>query len=210
MKSTPVLPAWHFYVPKLVSVMQRGYSAADFKHDALAGLTVAIVALPLAMALAIASGTTPEKGLITAIIAGFFVSALGGSRYQVGGPTGAFVVVVYDVITRFGYDGLIIATIMAGLMLMVAGFAGIGLIIKYIPQPVITGFTAGIAVIIFSSQIGEFLGLKTGKLPGDVLEQWQTYVAHWQGVDWLTCGIALFAYEIPPKGAENYKPPADI
>lgn len=200
------MPRWRYYVPKLVSAMQEGYRFATLRADAFAGLTVAIVALPLAMALAIASGTTPDKGLITAIVAGFLISALGGSRFQIGGPTGAFVVVVYNVIDKFGYDGLIVATLMAGVMLVIAGIAGLGLVIKYMPQPVITGFTAGIAVIIFSSQVGEFLGLKTGKLPGDVIAKWQVFIDTLHTFDWATAAIAacsllmiVFARRYAPK-----------
>ena len=156
----PVTPAWHLFVPKLITVLREGYRARDFRDDAIAGLTVAIVALPLAMALAIASGTTPDKGLVTAIVAGFIISALGGSRFQIGGPTGAFVVVVFNVIHAHGYDGLVLATLMAGVMLLIAGVARFGDWIKYIPDPVVTGFTSGIAVIIFSSQIGDLFGLR--------------------------------------------------
>src|SRR5688572_21562288 len=151
--------SWHLFIPKLYTVLREGYSARALGQDAIAGLTVAIVALPLAMALAIASGTTPDKGLVTAVVAGFLISALGGSRFQIGGPTGAFVVVVFDTIARHGYDGLVIATLLAGLILIAAGFARFGTWIKYIPDPVITGFTAGIAVIIATSQIKDLLGL---------------------------------------------------
>ncbi|HYD98404.1 MAG TPA: sulfate permease [Alphaproteobacteria bacterium] len=163
------------FTPKLATVLREGYGLAALRADALAGLTVAIVALPLAMALAIASGTTPERGLFTAIVAGFLISALGGSRHQIGGPTGAFVVVVYDVIGRHGYDGLILATLLAGLMLVAAGWARLGSVIKYIPYPVVTGFTAGIAVIIFSSQIKDLLGLRMESVPADFLEKWAAY-----------------------------------
>ncbi|MBE2191567.1 MAG: STAS domain-containing protein [Alphaproteobacteria bacterium] len=176
---------WHLYVPKLFTVLQEGYSLKFFRADALAGLTVAIVAIPLAMALGIASGATPDKGLITAVVAGFLISALGGSRVQIGGPTGAFVVVVYNVIGRHGYDGLLIATMMAGIMLLIAGAARLGTWIKYIPQPVITGFTAGIAVIIFSSQIRDFFGLEIEKVPGLFLEKWKVY---WDARDSLNLG----------------------
>jgi sulfate permease, SulP family len=126
-----------------------------------------VVALPLAMALAIASGTTPERGLFTAVIAGFLISALGGSRLQIGGPTGAFVVVVFATIERHGYDGLLLATLLAGAMLILLGLARLGTIIKYIPYPVVTGFTSGIAVIIFTSQIKDFLGLELASVPAD-------------------------------------------
>jgi sulfate permease, SulP family len=153
--------------PKFVSALQEGYSWRTFADDLLAGLTVAIVALPLAMAIAIASGTTPERGLYTAVIAGFIISALGGSRYQIGGPTAAFIVVVYATIQRQGYDGLLIATFIAGLLLILAGFLRLGTYVKYIPYPVVTGFTAGIAVSIFMTQVRDLLGLKVSDLPAD-------------------------------------------
>ena len=171
----PHTPAWHLFVPKLYTTLRQGYGAADFRDDFIAGLTVAIVALPLAMALAIASGTTPDKGLVTAVVAGFLISALGGSRFQIGGPTGAFVVVVFNVIDSYGYDGLVLATLMAGIMLVVAGIARFGTWIKYIPAPVVTGFTAGIAVIIFSSQVADLLGLEMGKVPAEFLEKWAAF-----------------------------------
>ncbi|MGE0113291.1 MAG: SulP family inorganic anion transporter [Steroidobacteraceae bacterium] len=174
---------WHLFVPKLFTVLRQGYGLGNFRHDLIAGLTVAIVALPLAMALAIASGTTPDKGLITAVIAGFLISALGGSRFSIGGPTGAFVVVVYNVIDKFGYDGLLIATLMAGALLIMAGLARLGTWIKYIPEPVVTGFTSGIAVIIFSSQVKDFFGLSMDKVPAGFLEQWSAYWQHFNGVD---------------------------
>ncbi|HUD52595.1 SulP family inorganic anion transporter [Parvibaculum sp.] len=163
----PAESRWSLFIPKLVTVLREGYGAAEFRQDFIAGLTVAIVALPLSMALAIASGATPDKGIITAVVAGFLISALGGSRFQIGGPTGAFVVVVFNVIAQHGYDGLILATMMAGLMLIAAGLLRIGTYIKYIPQPVVTGFTSGIAIIIASSQIKDFFGLVVDKVPGD-------------------------------------------
>ncbi len=169
---------WRIYIPKSITVIaQEGYRLADFRADALAGLTVAIIALPLAMAIAIASGTTPDKGLITAVIAGFVISALGGSRFQIGGPTGAFIVVVYGVIAQHGYDGLVLATLMAGAMLIVAGLLRFGDWIKYIPEPVVTGFTAGIAVIIFTSQIRDLLGLTTANVPAEFVAKLQTFWA---------------------------------
>ncbi|WP_339830157.1 SulP family inorganic anion transporter [uncultured Parvibaculum sp.] len=164
-------PQSSLMVPKLVTVLREGYGFAAFRADFIAGLTVAIVALPLAMALAIASGTTPDKGLITAVVAGFLISALGGSRYQIGGPTGAFVVVVFNVIAVHGYDGLVIATAMAGVMLIGAGLLRVGTFIKYIPQPVVTGFTAGIAVIIAVSQVKDFLGLTPEHEPAEFFEK---------------------------------------
>jgi SulP family sulfate permease len=159
----------------LVTVLQEGYDLRRFLADATAGLTVAIVALPLSMALAIASGTTPDRGLYTAIVAGFLISAFGGCRFQIGGPTGAFVVVVFNVVATHGYDGLVLATLMAGLLLILAGFAKLGTFIKYVPHPVVTGFTAGIALIIFSSQVAEVLGLRLEENPAAFVEKWFTY-----------------------------------
>jgi|TARA_R100000322_G_scaffold167388_3_gene135207 SulP family sulfate permease len=152
-------------------VLREGYRFADFRSDFIAGLTVSIVALPLSMALAIASGTTPDKGLVTAVVAGFLISALGGSRFQIGGPTGAFVVVVFNVIAVHGYDGLVLASAMAGLLLIGAGLLRVGTFIKYIPEPVVTGFTAGIAVIIATSQIKDFLGLSLENEPAEFVEK---------------------------------------
>ena len=168
-------PASHQFVPKLVTILRRGYGWDDFRHDAIAGVTVAVVALPLAMALAIASGTSPQKGVQTAVIAGFLISALGGSRVQVGGPTAAFVPVVFVVIERFGYGGLILCTLLAGLMLIAGGLLRLGTLMKYMPQPVITGFTAGIAVSIFLSQVKDFLGLRMGAAPGNSLSRISAY-----------------------------------
>jgi sulfate permease, SulP family len=158
------------FAPKLLSVFREGYGLAAFRKDAVAGLTVAIVALPLSMAIAIASGTSPEKGLYTAIVGGFLISALGGSRFQVGGPAGAFIVLVAAIIERHGYDGLLLASMMAGLMMMAIGFFKLGTLIKFIPPPVTLGFTAGIAVIIFASQIKDLLGLSLAqKEPGALI-----------------------------------------
>ncbi len=158
------------FTPKLVSVFREGYRWDDLRADTLAGLTVAIVALPLAMAIGIASGTTPDRALITAIIAGGLISALGGSRVQIGGPTAAFIVVVFNVIQTHGIDGLILATFIAGLMLILVGFLRLAVLIKYIPYPVIVGVTAGISVAIFVSQIRELLGVNV-KLPGEFLSK---------------------------------------
>jgi SulP family sulfate permease len=172
------VPAWHLYVPKLFTVLRGGYRIDDFRHDLAAGLTVAIVALPLAMALAIASGTAPGKGLHTAIVAGLLISALGGSRVQIGGPTAAFVPVVFTVIERFGYSGLILCTVLAGLMLIAAGLLRVGTLMKYMPQPVITGFTAGIAVSILLSQVKDLLGLHMGPVPADFFARLTAYGQH--------------------------------
>ena len=143
------------FTPKLITTLKEGYGPARLRADLVAGLTVAIVALPLAMALGIASGASPREGLITAVVAGFLISLLGGSRVQIGGPTGAFVVIVAGVIAAHGYAGLLLAMTMAGAILIIAGYTGVGRLMRFIPMPVVTGFTAGIAVIIASSQIGE-------------------------------------------------------
>ena len=155
------------FTPKLITILSEGYGLSALRADIMAGLTVAIVALPLSMAIAIASGTTPERGLYTAIVGGFLVSALGGSRFQIGGPAGAFIVLVAAAVDRHGIDGLVLATAIAGLLLMAAGFLRLGTYIKFIPYPVTVGFTAGIAVIIFASQIRDLFGLTlTAKEPG--------------------------------------------
>ncbi len=189
---TPGHPAaWRLYVPKLVSVLRQGYPARDLRRDLLAGLTVAIVALPLSMALAIASGASPAVGLHTAIVAGFLISALGGSRVQIGGPTAAFIPVVFNVIDRYGHDGLVIATLMAAAMLVLAGLLRLGTLMKYMPQPVITGFTAGIAVSIFTSQVKDALGLDIDKLPAEFFARWETYFAHLGSFSIAAAGVAL-------------------
>jgi sulfate permease, SulP family len=184
-------PYWRLYVPKLVTVLREGYDLRRLRADALAGLTVAIVALPLSMALAVASNTTPDRGLYTAIVAGFLISALGGSRFQIGGPTGAFVVVVFNVVAAYGYDGLVIATMMAGVMLILAGFAKLGTFVKYVPTPVVTGFTSGIALIIFTSQVAEVLGLRLGQNPGGFVEKWTTYAAALGTFEPATFAVAM-------------------
>jgi SulP family sulfate permease len=181
--ATPAVPApprhasvWTAFRPKLIDTLIEGYGFGALRADTIAGLTVAIVALPLAMALAIASGTTPEKGLLTAFLAGAAISLLSGSRFQVGGPTGAFVVVVFNVIAKFGFDGLVLATLMAGGLLLVAGLARLGAWIKYIPEPVVAGFTAGIGIVIATSQIRDLFGLSMNHVPADFLAKW---VAMW-------------------------------
>ena len=182
---------WKLFLPKTVTVLRQGYGFGDFRADGVAGLTVAVVALPLAMALAIASGATPEAGLVTAVVAGFLISALGGSRFQIGGPTGAFVVIVYGVISKHGYDGLLMATLMAGAILVVAGLARVGSLIKYIPDPVTTGFTSGIAVVILASQIPDLLGLTAAEIPAEFIPKMQ---ALWAARDTLTpAAVALSA-----------------
>ncbi len=161
-------------IPKLVTTL-RGYTRQQFLADATAGVIVGVVALPLAIAFAIASGVSPERGLITAIVAGFIISALGGSRVQIGGPTGAFVVIVYGIVQKYGVDGLTVATIMAGIILVCFGLGKLGNTIKFIPFPVTIGFTSGIAVIIFSSQLKDFFGLSMGPVPADFLAKWEAY-----------------------------------
>ena len=161
--------------PKFFTTI-KNYSKEQFMTDLTAGIIVAIIALPLSIALAIASGVTPEKGLHTAIIAGFLISLLGGSRVQIGGPTGAFMVIVYGIVTKFGVNGLIIATIMAGMIMILMGLMKLGNAIKYIPYPITTGFTSGIALTIFSSQINDFLGLGIESIPPEFLGKWSLYM----------------------------------
>jgi SulP family sulfate permease len=169
-------------VPKLATVLRRGYGLADLRADLIAGLTVAVVALPLAMAIAIASGATPDKGLTTAIVAGFLISLLGGSRVQIGGPTAAFIPVVFVAIERFGHGGLLLAMLLAGVMLIIAGLLRVGTWMRYMPKPVITGFTAGIAVSIALSQINDALGLGMATVPADFLARIHAYARGASGV----------------------------
>jgi len=182
-------------VPKSITTL-KSYNRSQFSADLVAGVIVGIVALPLAIAFAIASGVTPDRGLYTAIIAGFLISALGGSRVQIGGPTGAFVVIVYGIIQRFGIDGLIVATLMAGVILIVLGVARLGAAIKFIPHPVVVGFTSGIAVIIFSSQVKDFLGLKVGTLPAEFIPKWTVMSTHLGSIDGTTAGVSAVALAI--------------
>ena len=164
------------WLPKTFTIL-RGYTRAQLFADLQAGVVVGIVAIPLAIAFAIASGVSPEKGLVTAAVAGFLISLLGGSRVQIGGPTGAFVVIVYGIVQRFGIDGLIVATIMAGVMLVVIGAVRLGSVIKFIPHPVVIGFTSGIAIIILSSEVKDFLGLRMGALPAAFVPKWTAMIA---------------------------------
>lgn len=164
----------NFFRPKFFTTI-KNYSKEDFLGDLTAGIIVAIVALPLSIALAIASGVTPEKGIHTAIIAGFLISFLGGSRVQIGGPTGAFMVIVYGIVAEYGLDGLIMATMMGGFIMVLMGLFRMGSVIKFIPFPITTGFTSGIAITIFSSQIKDFLGLKIENVPPEFLEKWKAY-----------------------------------
>ena len=182
-------------VPKLFTTLEN-YSWPQFRSDALAGVIVGIVALPLAIAFAIASGVTPDRGLTTAIVAGLLISVLGGSRVQIGGPTGAFVVIVYAVVQQHGVDGLLIATIMAGVMLVGLGVARVGAVIKFVPFPVTVGFTSGIALIIFSSQIKDLLGLQMGEVPSPFLEKWIAYGRAADTISPWTVGMAALTFAI--------------
>lgn len=181
--------------PKLFSTL-KDYSIRQFAADAAAGVIVGIVAIPLAIAFGIASGVSPERGLFTAIVAGFLVSVLGGSRVQIGGPTGAFVVIVYDIVQRYGTDGLVIATFLAGVMLVVAGVLRMGAVIKFVPRPVTVGFTSGIAVIIFSSQIKDLFGLDMGAIPAHFIEKIAAYAEHSGGVNLpaLVIGVGTVSF----------------
>ncbi len=182
-------------VPKLVTTL-KDYNRQQFASDLTAGVIVGIVALPLAIAFAIASGVSPERGLITAIVAGFIISALGGSRVQIGGPTGAFVVIVYGIVQKYGLEGLTAATLMAGFMLLAMGFAKLGSVIKFVPTPLVTGFTSGIAVIIFSSQVKDFLGLRMGDVPANFLEKIVAYSRNLDSVSGASIGVAALALAI--------------
>ncbi|MEO7314588.1 MAG: sulfate permease [Ginsengibacter sp.] len=181
--------------PKIFDTLKT-YNRKQFSKDVMAGIIVGIVALPLAIAFAIASGVGPEKGLITAVIAGFIVSAMGGSRVQIGGPTGAFIVIVYGIVQMYGVNGLIIATLMAGVMLIIMGFARLGAVIKFIPHSLIIGFTSGIAVIIFSSQIKDFFGLTMGAVPADFLEKWRDYFLNLQSINIYAAVIGILTIAI--------------
>lgn len=180
------------FTPKLCTTLKE-YSKEQFFKDFTAGIIVAIIALPLSIALAIASGVSPEKGLHTAIIAGFLISMLGGSRVQIGGPTGAFMVIVYSILMKFGINGLILSTIMAGIIMILMGFLKLGSIIKFIPFPITTGFTSGIALVIFSSQIKDFLGLNIGDVPAEFISKWSLYINTIHSLDIATTLIGLLA-----------------
>jgi sulfate permease, SulP family len=195
------------FTPKIVTVLREGYDGAKLRADVVAGLTVAIVALPLSMAIAIASGVGPERGLYTAIVGGFLVSLLGGSRYQVGGPAGAFIVLVAASVARHGADGMMLAVFMSGLILLAIGYLRLGTYIKFIPYPVTVGFTAGIAVIILASQIKDFLGLRLGGAePGPLIEKLPVLFAALPSltvpafaIGLLTVGMVVLARLFAPK-----------
>lgn len=176
--------------PKLLTTLQD-YSLPQFRADIFAGITVAMVAIPLSIAIAIASGADPAKGLITAVVGGFMISLLGGSRVQIGGPTGAFIVVVYGVVARHGYDGLVLATLMAGAILVLAGLLRAGSLVAYVPEPVVNGFTIGIGVIIGTSQLKDFFGLTIAKLPADFLPKMEALWAARGTVSWPTLAAGI-------------------
>jgi SulP family sulfate permease len=194
------------FTPKLVTILAEGYGLGALRADIVAGLTVAIVALPLSMAIAIASGATPARGLYTAIVGGFLVSALGGSRFQIGGPAGAFIVLVAAAVDRHGIDGVLLATAMAGVFLTIAGFLRLGTYIKFIPYPVTVGFTAGIAVIIFASQINDLLGLTLpGKEPGPIVPKLAAFAAASATLNPIAVAIALLSIGLIV-GARKWRP----
>ena len=181
------------YTPKSVEILRKGYSLALFKRDCISGLTVSIVSLPLAMALAIASGLTPAQGLYTAIVAGFVIALMGGSRFQIGGPTGAFAIVVLEVLQSYGYNGLIASMILTGILLIAAGFMKLGSYIKYIPYPVIIGFTAGIGLILITSQVKDFLGLTRDDIPSAFLQRWYIYIVSIPQTNWAAAFIGFLS-----------------
>lgn len=182
--------------PKLVTVLREGYTGRKFLSDLTAGVIVGIVSLPLAIAFAIASGVKPEQGLYTAVVAGFLIAALGGSRAQVSGPTGAFIVIVYGVVQKYGYEGLAVATIIAGFLLVGMGFARMGVLLKFIPYPVIIGFTSGIALIIFSSQIKDFFGLGLEQVPAEFVEKWIAFGEHFSTYNPNALGVGAASLAI--------------
>lgn len=193
------------FKPKLFTVL-KGYNAQAFQKDLFAGIIVGIVALPLAIAFAVASGVSPEKGLITAIVAGFIISLLGGSRVQIGGPTGAFIVIVYGIVSQYGIDGLMISTFLAGIILILFGFLRLGAVLKFIPHPLIVGFTSGIALVIFSTQIKAAFGLNISEIPSEFIAKWTCYFTNISSLNIYaiiisggTILITLFAGKIIPK-----------
>ncbi|MDD5156852.1 SulP family inorganic anion transporter [Sulfurimonas sp.] len=179
------------FQPKLFTLLKEGISKKQIVSDIFAGIIVGIVALPLAIAFAVASGVSPEKGLVTAVIAGFIISFLGGSRVQIGGPTGAFVIIIYALVEKYGIDGLIISTIMAGVILVIFGLLRLGALLKYFPYPLIVGFTSGIAVVIFSTQVKDALGLNINKLPSEFLQKWGVYLSNIQDTNLYALAITI-------------------
>jgi SulP family sulfate permease len=194
------------FKPKLFTLFKGGLDKRQISSDVLAGIVVAIVALPLAIAFAVASGVSPERGIITSIIAGFFISLLGGSRVQIGGPTGAFIIIIYGVIQTYGIDGLIISTIMAGFILIIFGLLRFGSLLKYFPNSLIIGFTSGIALVIFSTQIKDAFGLTISQVPSEFIEKWKVYFLHIDKINFtalilavITVFITVFSKKITSK-----------
>ena len=183
------------FKPKLFSTL-KNYNRKQFTTDLLAGIIVGIVALPLAIAFGIASGVTPEKGIITAIVAGLVVSVFGGSKVQIGGPTGAFIIIIYGIIQQYGFEGLTIATLMAGVFLILFGILHLGTIIKYIPYPIVVGFTSGIALTIFTTQIKDLFGLTMESVPSDFIEKWIAYIGSFPTIDWWSAGVGVLSVAI--------------
>ncbi|MDR1879165.1 MAG: sodium-independent anion transporter, partial [Bacteroidales bacterium] len=177
------------FKPKLCTVFKQGYTRQQFIQDLFAGIIVGIVALPLAIAFAVASGVSPEKGLITAVIAGFIISLLGGSRVQIGGPTGAFIVIVFGILSQYGIDGLIISTVLAGVMLIIFGLLRLGSLLKFIPHPLIVGFTSGIALVIFSTQIKDAFGLQINDIPSEFTGKWSAYLQSFHSINLFATAI---------------------
>ena len=194
------------FKPKLYSLLKTGIDKKQITKEILAGIVVGIVALPLAIAFAVASGVSPEKGLITAIVAGFLISLLGGSRVQIGGPTGAFIIIIYGIVEKYGVDGLLISTVMAGVFLMIFGFLKLGTLLKYFPHPLVVGFTSGIALVIFSTQVKDAFGLPIEKVPSGFIDKWILYLDNLNNINSfalaitvLTILIAIFSKKITTK-----------
>ena len=194
------------FKPKLYSLLKTGIDKEQITKEILAGIVVGIVALPLAIAFAVASGVSPEKGLITAIVAGFLISLLGGSRVQIGGPTGAFIIIIYGIVEKYGVDGLLISTVMAGVFLMIFGFLKLGTLLKYFPHPLVVGFTSGIALVIFSTQVKDAFGLPIEKVPSGFIDKWILYLDNLNNINSfalaitvLTILIAIFSKKITTK-----------
>jgi sulfate permease, SulP family len=193
---TPAMARRHEFTPMLVSSLRDGYTGTNFRKDVMAGLTVAVVALPLSMAIAIASGLPPEKGLIAAIIGGIIISALGGCRFQIGGPAGAFIVLIATIVEKRGFDGLLLAMMMAGVLMMVIGGLRLGALVQHVPDSVLTGFTTGIAVIIGASQIKDLLGLDIAKEPTGLIQKFQTIAAAVGSIKPSTVALSAFAITV--------------
>lgn len=185
------------FAPKLYEVIRsKGYNTQYFRRDAVAGLTLAIISIPLGMAFAIASGVSPAQGLYTAVVAGFFIALLGGCRYQIGGPTGAFVVIIFNTLQQYGYAGLTMTMLIAGIVMIAAGYLRLGTYIKYIPYPVVVGFTSGIAVLLFSTQVKDMLGLDIASVPAEFLPKWRVYLENLGKFSWTAVFITVLSFGI--------------